>query len=78
MMNETILIVDDEKEIADLVEVYLKNEGYQVIKCYRAADAIASLQQPLSLAILDVSCRTWTALHFARKSVRSICSPLSC
>lgn len=54
MMNETILIVDDEKKIADLVEVYLKNEGYQVIKCYRAADAIASLQQPLSLAILDV------------------------
>ena len=27
-MNEKILIVDDEKEIADLIEVYLKNDGY--------------------------------------------------
>ena len=29
-MNEKILIVDDEKEIADLIEVYLKNDGYVV------------------------------------------------
>jgi two-component system response regulator VanR len=28
-----ILIVDDEKEIADLVELYLKNENYEVCKC---------------------------------------------
>lgn len=27
-MGENILIVDDEKEIADLIEVYLKNNGY--------------------------------------------------
>ena len=31
-MNENILIVDDEKEIADLLEVYLKNDGYTVYK----------------------------------------------
>lgn len=30
-MNENILIVDDEKEIADLIEVYLKNDGYTYI-----------------------------------------------
>ena len=29
-MNETILIVDDEKKITDLVEIYLKNDGYQI------------------------------------------------
>lgn len=29
-----ILIVDDEKEIADLVEIYLKNENYNVYKYY--------------------------------------------
>ena len=29
-----ILIVDDEKEIADLVEIYLKNENYTVYKYY--------------------------------------------
>ena len=31
-MNKQILLVDDEKEIADLVEVYLKGEGYDVLK----------------------------------------------
>lgn len=29
-----ILIVDDEKEIADLIEIYLKNENYNVYKYY--------------------------------------------
>ena len=29
-MNETILVVDDEREIADLLEIYLKNDGYTV------------------------------------------------
>lgn len=31
-MGKQILVVDDEKEIADLVEVYLRNEGYKEIK----------------------------------------------
>ena len=33
-MNGNILVVDDEKEIADLVEVYLINDGYKVFKFY--------------------------------------------
>lgn len=54
-MNENILIVDDEKEIADLVEVYLKNEGFQVFKFYNAAQALECVHsQELSMAILDV------------------------
>lgn len=54
-MNEKILIVDDEQAIADLVEVYLKNEGYQVYKFYTAADALDCVaREPLSLAVLDV------------------------
>ena len=35
-----ILVLDDEKEIADLVEVYLKNEDYNVYKFYDSEDAI--------------------------------------
>lgn len=31
---DNILIVDDEKEIADLLEIYLKNENYNVNKYY--------------------------------------------
>lgn len=54
-MNEKILIVDDEAAIADLVEVYLKNDGFQVYKFYNGADALrCAEQEDLSLAILDV------------------------
>lgn len=33
MAEGKILMVDDDKEIADLVEIHLKGEGYQVYKC---------------------------------------------
>ena len=54
-MNETILIVDDEKEITDLVEIYLKNDGYQVCKCSNGKEALAWIEtQEIDLAILDI------------------------
>lgn len=54
-MSEKILIVDDERAIADLVEVYLKNDGYQVFKFYNAEEALACVErETLSLAVLDV------------------------
>ncbi len=54
-MTESILVVDDEAEIADLVEVYLKNENYQVHKAGSAANALKICEtQPISLALLDV------------------------
>ena len=50
-----ILVVDDETAIADLVEVYLQNEGFTVHKFYNAAGALACAEStPLDLAILDV------------------------
>lgn len=54
-MNETVLVVDDEKEIADLIEVYLKNDGYTVYKFYNGRDALDCIEKKeLDLAILDV------------------------
>ncbi|MCR5665645.1 MAG: VanR-ABDEGLN family response regulator transcription factor [Eubacterium sp.] len=54
-MSEKILVVDDEKEIADLLEVYLKNEGYEVYKCYNATDALDCVKnKEIDLALLDV------------------------
>ena len=54
-MAQNILIVDDEKEIADLVEVYLQNEGYRVFKCYDGQKALEYIQsEQLDMAILDV------------------------
>ena len=50
-----ILVLDDEKEIADLVEVYLKNENYNVYKFYNSNEAIKCIKNvKLDLAILDV------------------------
>ena len=54
-MAEHIMVVDDEAGIADLVEVYLRNEGYAVHKFYCAADALACAKETeLDMAILDV------------------------
>ena len=50
-----ILILDDEKEIADLVEVYLKNENYNVYKFYNSMDAIKCIDnKKIDMAILDI------------------------
>lgn len=54
-MNASILVVDDEKEIADLIELYLKNEGYTVYKHYNGKEALKCVEScVLDLAILDV------------------------
>ena len=50
-----ILVLDDEKEIADLVELYLKNENFTVYKFYDSEQAINCINTiKLDLAILDV------------------------
>ncbi len=51
-----ILIVDDEKEIADLVELILKNEGYNTLKFYNPIDAYREIRtnKEIDLAVLDV------------------------
>ena len=54
-MATHILVVDDETAIADLVEVYLKNEGFTIHKFYNASDALACVRTTrLNLAVLDV------------------------
>ncbi len=54
-MNERILVVDDEREIAELVGLYLKNEGYRVLTAYDGARALDIVErEELSLAVLDV------------------------
>ena len=54
-MNEKILVVDDERELADLLEVYLKNDGYTVYKYYNGRDALKGIEENTpDLAILDV------------------------
>ena len=70
-MAEKIVIVDEEKEIADVVELYLKNEDYEVHKFYNGKDTLAFLEkEEPDLAILDVMLPDMTVSPFSRRSVK--------
>lgn len=51
----TILVCDDEKEIVDAIEIYLKPEGYEILKAYDGIEALEKLHEnKVDLLILDV------------------------
>ena len=65
-----ILVADDEKEIAELVEIILKNEGHEVYKCFDGAEALAvvnTLGAELDLAILDVMMPVYAGFEVCKK-----------
>ena len=50
-----ILVVDDEREIADVIELYLQNDQYSVFKFYTGEDALNCIRsKKIDLAILDI------------------------
>lgn len=54
MKGMTVLIVDDEKEIRDLLGLYLKNEGYRILYAANGADALSMVRKDtIDLVILD-------------------------
>lgn len=67
-MGEKILVVDDEKEIADLIEVYLENDGYTVYKFYNGMDALRCIRETeFDLAVLDVMLPDIDGFHICQK-----------
>ena len=51
----TVLVVDDDKEIVDAIEIYLKNEGIGVIKAYDGIQAIQALmEKEIHLILMDI------------------------
>lgn len=55
MNRETILMVDDEKEILSLMEIYFKNEGFTMLKASNGLEALEKLNtHKVDLIILDV------------------------
>lgn len=55
MKRITILIADDEVEIADLVALHLQKEGYHIVKAFDGKAAVQAVQtQAIDLAILDI------------------------
>ena len=43
--NASILVVDDDREIADLVEIYLVNDGYKVLKAADGEQCLSMLKE---------------------------------
>ena len=67
-MNKKILVVDDEEEIADLLEVYLKSDGYTVYKFYNGTQALRCIEETeVDLAILDIMLPDIDGMRICRK-----------
>lgn len=55
MPETSILVVDDDKEIADLVEIHLVSDGYQVYKANSAKEGMEIFEkEDIDLMILDI------------------------
>ncbi|MBU5591161.1 response regulator transcription factor [Clostridium sp. MSJ-4] len=55
MEQYNILVVDDEKEITDAIEIYLKNEGLKVFKAYDGIEALDILNcEEIHLILMDI------------------------
>ena len=50
-----ILVCDDDKEIVEAIEIYLQQEGYEILKAFDGEEAIKILEQEeVDLLIIDV------------------------
>ncbi|HCO28473.1 MAG TPA: DNA-binding response regulator [Lachnospiraceae bacterium] len=69
MKDITILVVDDDEEIAELVEIYLTNDGYHVIKAYDGQECLKTLEEnkQIKLIILDIMMPNIDGLEVCRK-----------
>lgn len=67
-MNNTILVVDDEKEIRNLIEIYLKNEGYKVLKAEDGEEGLKILEnEKVHLIVLDVMMPKMDGIQMCQK-----------
>lgn len=72
MNKETILVVDDEKEIRDLITIYLKNEGYKVLQAGDGEEGLELLKKnEVHLIVLDIMMPKIDGIHMCMK-VREI------
>ena len=68
MPDINILVVDDEKEIADLVEIYLVSDGYKVFKAQDAEEGLRILdEETIHLVLLDIMMPGMDGIQMCRK-----------
>lgn len=55
MIKNTVLVVDDDREIVDAIDIYLRNEGIDVIKAYDGIEALEALMEnDIQLILMDI------------------------
>ena len=68
MAETNMLVVDDEQEIADLVEIYLVSDGYKVFKASNAQDGLDILdKEDIHLCLLDIMMPGMNGLEMCKK-----------
>ena len=77
MENLSILVVDDEKEIVELLEIYLVSNGYQVYKAYHAEEGLQLLEkEKIVLVVLDIMMPGMDGLEMCRQIRKSTNIPI--
>lgn len=67
-MKNRILVLDDEKEIAEVIALYLKNDGYEVEVAYTGLEALKKIEKnPPDLVLLDVMLPDVDGFHILQK-----------
>ncbi len=76
-MSDKILVVDDEKEIADLVAFYLESENFDVTVCYTSKDALAQVEKEVfDLAVLDIMLPGMSGLELCKEIRKNYTYPV--
>src|SRR6266404_6449682 len=67
-MAGSVLLVEDEENLASLVQAYLEREGYSVVAVGSGAEALSALeQQPVRLVVLDLNLPDMDGLEVCRQ-----------
>ena len=73
-LNNKILVADDEKEIRDLLEIYLLNEGYKVVKAKDGQEALDIIEnEDVDLLVLDIMMPNMNGYEFAKELREANC-----
>ncbi|MCH7977223.1 MAG: response regulator transcription factor [Bacteroidetes bacterium] len=63
----TILVVDDEEDVVEIISHFLKEEGYNVLTAYDGEEALAKVTPDISCIVLDVMLPGISGIEIARR-----------
>lgn len=74
---DTVLVCDDDKEIVEAIEIYLKREGINVLKAYDGAQALEVLKtEDVQLLIIDIMMPVMDGIETTKKIRMSSSLPI--